>query len=127
MSEDGGGKIRVDKWLWFARFFKSRTLAAEFCGHGKLRCSGVVVSKPGHTIRVGDVLTFPLGPHIRVIKVLGLGVRRGPAPEARALYEDLQPPEPQTAMPRDAERPRGEGRPTKRDRRAIDRFRTEEE
>jgi len=122
----GSEKIRVDKWLWFARFFKSRTLAAEFCGSGKLRCSGAVVAKPGHTVRIGDVLTFPLGLHIRVIKVLELGERRGPAPEARTLYEDLQPPEPETAMPRDAVRPRGEGRPTKRDRRAIDKFREEE-
>lgn len=116
------GKLRLDKWLWFARFLKSRSSAAELCGSGKLRCSGVVVTKPGHTARVGDVLTFPLGRHIRVIKILDLGTRRGPAPEARALYEDLSPPEPESALPPDTVRPRGDGRPTKRDRRAIDRL-----
>lgn len=122
-----GETLRADKWLWYARFFKSRTLAAELCKGGRLRVSGVKVSKANHPVRAGDVLTFPLGHHIRVIRVLALGERRGPAPEARLLYEDLEPPQaksaagPDTPLPA-AERARGAGRPTKRERRQIDRL-----
>jgi ribosome-associated heat shock protein Hsp15 len=75
------------------------------------------------------VLTFPLGPHIRVIKVLALGIRRGPAPEARLLYEDLDPPKPTASTPTEspvAPREDGAGRPTKRERRAIDRLHSDE-
>lgn len=111
---------RLDKWLWFARFAKSRTLAAKLCAEGRVRINRVVVKKPSAAVRVGDVLTFPQGPYVRVIRVLLPGVRRGPAVEARTLYEDLAPPEPRE--PRIAERERGAGRPTKRDRRAIDRL-----
>jgi ribosome-associated heat shock protein Hsp15 len=82
---------RLDKWLWSARFFKSRTGAAALCAAGKIRMSGRVISKAHVTVRVGDVLTFPLGRHIRVVKVVSLASRRGPAAEARALYEDLNP------------------------------------
>jgi ribosome-associated heat shock protein Hsp15 len=82
---------RLDKWLWAARFFKSRTGAAALCAEGKIRMSGRVISKAHVTVRVGDVLTFPLGRHIRVVKVLALAARRGPAAEARGLYEDLNP------------------------------------
>jgi len=88
VDEDGQ---RLDKWLWSARFFKSRTGAAALCAEGKIRMSGRVISKAHVTVRVGDVLTFPLGKHIRVVKVLALAQRRGPAPEARTLYEDLNP------------------------------------
>lgn len=121
--------LRLDKWLWFARFLKSRTLAAELCSGGRVRVSGRVVAKPSQTIRVGDVLTFPLGPHIRVIEVKALGVRRGPAEEARTLYADLSPPLPRTAgaeaPPLPAARDAGAGRPTKAERRAIDRLMNE--
>jgi ribosome-associated heat shock protein Hsp15 len=92
-------RLRLDKWLWFARFCKSRALAAELCASGRLRCSGNLVTKPHHAIHPGDVLTFPLGRHIRVIRVLALGTRRGPAAEARTLYEDLAPPSADTALP----------------------------
>jgi ribosome-associated heat shock protein Hsp15 len=85
------GGQRLDKWLWSARFFKTRTRAAALCAEGKIRMSGRVISKAHVTVRVGDVLTFPLGRHIRVVKVLALAERRGPAAEARALYEDLNP------------------------------------
>src|SRR5262249_14374958 len=81
--------LRLDKWLWHARFCKSRTLAAKLAAAGKIRISGTLVFKAHHTVKPGDVLTFPLGPHIRTVKVLALGERRGPAPEARLLYEDL--------------------------------------
>lgn len=119
---DSATPLRLDKWLWYARFFKSRTLAAKLCASGRIRLDGAIVQKPHHQVRTGNVLTFPLGPHVRVIKILALGTRRGPAPEARGLYEDLAPP--QLAVPAAAagQRLRGSGRPTKADRRAIDRL-----
>jgi ribosome-associated heat shock protein Hsp15 len=90
---------------------------------------GNPTEKAHHAVRPGDVLTFPLGPHIRVIKVLALGVRRGPAPEARLLYEDLEPPQPKPPVLKDppvAPREDGAGRPTKRERRQTDRLRSDE-
>ena len=95
-----GGKIRLDKWLWHARFAKTRSLAAKLCESG-VRIDGTLVSKAGVTVRPGQVLTFALGRHVRVIELVALGERRGPAEEARALYRDLAPPTPETAMPRD--------------------------
>ena len=112
---------RVDKWLWFARFFKSRTLAAEMVTLGRVRLNGERCAKASQSVRQGDVLTFAAGAQVRVIKVLADGVRRGPAPEARALYEDLTPP--RAAEPSEGARDKGTGRPTKKDRRAIDRMR----
>lgn len=111
--------LRVDKWLWFARFCKSRTLAGKLCAAGKIRISGMHVHKASHAVQAGDVLTFPHGPNIRVVRILVLGARRGPASEARTLYEDLSPP---VAAVGPARREAGAGRPTKSDRRAIDRL-----
>ncbi len=90
-----GATLRVDKWLWQARFFKTRSLAAKRVAEGKVRVNAVRVSKPARTIAPGDVLTFPQGHVIRVVRVLALGQRRGPATEARTLYQDLSPPEEQ--------------------------------
>ncbi|MGH6931329.1 MAG: RNA-binding S4 domain-containing protein [Dongiaceae bacterium] len=121
----GPAGLRLDKWLWYARFCKSRSLAQKFCEAGRIRMGGTAVTKAHQPVRPGDVLTFPLGPHVRVIKVANLGLRRGPAAEARTLYEDLAPPPPQ-ALPADtrmAWRPSGAGRPTKADRRATERLR----
>lgn len=114
-------KLRLDKWLWYARFFKTRSLAAATVAGGQVRVNGTPTSKRSVTVGPGDVLTFPKDDHIRVIQVDACGTRRGPAPEAQALYTDLSPPEPRT---RDA-RPEnpgfdGKGRPTKRDRRQLD-------
>jgi len=81
--------LRVDKWLWQARFFKTRALAADLAESGHLRINGQPTRKPGAGVGEGDVLTFPQGSRIRVIKILALGVRRGPAPEAQMLYLDL--------------------------------------
>ena len=116
--------LRVDKWLWYARFLKSRTLATRLCAARRLRINGTIVSKPHHALKAGDVLTFPLGRHIRVIRVSALGTRRGPATEARTLYEDLEPPPARTPPPAPGagERERGAGRPTKAERRATDRL-----
>lgn len=82
-------KLRLDKWLWQARFFKGRDLAAEMVADGHLRLNRQRCVKPGHGVAVGDVLTFPQADRIRVIRVLSLGDRRGPALEAQALYADL--------------------------------------
>ncbi len=85
-------KLRLDKWLWQARFFKGRDLAVELILGGHLRLNGQRCTKPGHAVAVGDVLTFPLGAQIRVVRILALGQRRGPAPEAQALFADLDAP-----------------------------------
>jgi ribosome-associated heat shock protein Hsp15 len=116
---------RLDKWLWYARFFKSRSLATKFCASGKLRVNEQVVKKAHYTLNVDDVLTFPKGDHIRVIQVVGLGTRRGPAVEAQALYDDLEPPQPRAKTNRPikpAQREPGSGRPTKRQRRDTENF-----
>lgn len=110
---------RLDKWLWYARFFKSRSLASALCQSGKARISGGAVTKAHQRIKVGDVVTFPQGHHIRVVRILALATRRGPASEAQQLYEDLSPPKPENRLP-DSHRRAGTGRPTKRERRRID-------
>lgn len=115
---------RIDKFLWFARFFKSRTLAASIVTDGRVRINGERCEKASTIVKVGDVLTFPAGPRVRVIKVLDGGTRRGPASEAQTLYEDLTPP-PEPAAPEEAapaSRDKGAGRPTKKERRAITAF-----
>ena len=117
--------LRLDKWLWHARFFKTRTLAAKVCNAGRVRHAGSSITKAKYRVRVGDVLTFAQGRFIRVVKVLALGTRRGPATEARTLYEDLKPPEASEAMPSPVGRPAGSGRPTKKDRRLTERLRGE--
>ncbi|MEH6402202.1 MAG: RNA-binding S4 domain-containing protein [Sneathiella sp.] len=123
---NGETTIRVDRWLWFSRFFKSRSLAAKLVQSRKVRINSVIIAKPSVNIRAGDVLTFPQADAIRVVKILNIGSRRGPAVEAQMLYEDLSPPEDKTAgsdansqaaIPR---RDKGAGRPTKVDRRAMD-------
>lgn len=109
---------RIDRWLWHARFLKSRTLAQGLVQSAKLRVNGERIARASRLVRPGDVLTFPLGPHIRVVKVVALAERRGPAPEARLLYEDMDPPAPspkQDAV--QAIREPGSGRPTKKERR----------
>ena len=85
--EDG---LRLDKWLWQARFFKTRALAAQVIGKRRIRINETVITKTHYRVRPGDVLTFPQGHSIRVVRVLATGTRRGPANEARTLYEDLQ-------------------------------------
>jgi ribosome-associated heat shock protein Hsp15 len=125
MSEE---TLRIDKWLWYARFFKSRTLASRLCGSGKLVLNNQFIRKAHATLKVGDKLTFPKNDDIRVIRVVALSTRRGPASEAVTLYEDLQPPqapEKKKALRKSAVAVRepGAGRPTKAERRAIDKLR----
>jgi ribosome-associated heat shock protein Hsp15 len=80
--------LRIDKWLWFARFFKSRSLAASVVEAGEVRLNGAPVVKTAQAVKVGDELVFPTGPKWHRVRVLALGDRRGPAPEAQGLYED---------------------------------------
>lgn len=81
--------IRMDKWLWQARFFKTRALASRVCNDGRVRVNGVQIDKAHFGVRPGQVLTFPQGRRIRVVRVRALGARRGSAKEASLLYEDL--------------------------------------
>jgi len=116
--------LRVDKWLWAARVFKTRSLAASACDGGKVDVNDQAV-KPAKNLRAGDVVkvTLPQGRR-RIVKVAALDDRRGSATIARALYEDLTPPEPprlRRAPP--PWRPPGAGRPTKRERRDLSRLR----
>ncbi len=116
------GRQRLDKWLWFARVMKTRTLAAKLVSEGHVRVNAARVNAPAKAVAPGDVLTIALERQVLVLKVLDAGERRGPYAEARLLYEDLSPPPP----PRDRSlaglsplRERGAGRPTKRDRRSL--------
>ena len=95
----GAPTLRLDKWLWQARFFKTRGAAAAFCESGRLRLNRRTIGKPSAAVRPGDVLTFPHGDDIRAIRVLALGARRGPPAEARALYEAAGDERPPAATP----------------------------
>lgn len=125
------GRVRIDKWLWAARFFKTRSLAAEAIAAGKVEVGGERV-KPAKPIQVGDEVRIRLGPYEHVVLVRGLSERRGPASVAVTLYEET--PASVAARAKLAEQLRmapaafvyeEKGRPTKRDRREIDRFRDE--
>jgi len=116
--------IRIDKWLWAARAFKTRGLASDACDGGKVDVNGEA-AKPAKPLRGGEriEITLPQGVR-RILKVVALSEKRGPASEARKLYEDLTPPAPPRArMPKPPYREPGMGRPTKRERREIDRLR----
>lgn len=117
---------RIDRWLWYARFFKTRTLAAKFVSDGNVRLTrsaeAIRIQKPSFLVRECDMLVFSRNDHLRIINVVALAARRGPASEAQALYDDQSPPRPakqeQPVSPFDREK--GAGRPTKKDRRALD-------
>jgi ribosome-associated heat shock protein Hsp15 len=115
--------LRVDKWLWAARFFKTRSLATGACTGGKVDVNDEA-AKPARLVRAGDLVkvTLPQGRR-RIVKVVSLDDRRGSATIARALYEDLTPPEPaRTRQAPPPYREPGAGRPTKRERREVDRL-----
>jgi ribosome-associated heat shock protein Hsp15 len=119
-----GETVRLDKWLWAARVFKTRSLAAAACDGGKVHVNEQA-AKPAKSVRAGDLIevTLPQGRR-RIVKVAALDDRRGSAAVARALYDDLTPPEPpRIRQARPPYRPPGAGRPTKRDRRTLDRLR----
>ena len=120
---DGMTETRIDKWLWAARFFKSRTLAGAACAGGKVDINDGA-AKPSRMVRAGDLLTITQPRGKRIVRVIELAEHRGSGVEAALLYDDLTPPPP----PREirpgppALRAPGAGRPTKRDRREIDRL-----
>lgn len=116
------GSIRIDKWLWHARFFKTRSLATKIVQGGHVRLNGTHVKKASVAVAPGDTLTFPQGRVVRVIEIVAIGERRGPATEALTLYTDLAPPEPKPKETRPAEPERG-AKPTKRERRQLDEIR----
>ena len=116
---------RIDRWLWHVRLVRTRPLAAELAASGRVRVNGRRINASSHAIKIGDVLTVALTGSVKVLKVAALAPRRGSADDAAALYEDLSPP-PAPAGPRltpAAQREPGSGRPTKRERRALDRMR----
>ncbi|WPZ15780.1 RNA-binding S4 domain-containing protein [Nitratireductor rhodophyticola] len=127
MSGTALERQRIDKWLFFARVVKSRSLAARLAQAGRVRVNRNKIEQAAYQIKVGDVLTISLDRRILVYRVLAPGARRGPAEEARTLYEDMTPPAPPkevAAVP--PKRDMGAGRPTKKERRALDRWRDDE-
>ena len=118
-------RMRLDKWLWAARFYKTRSLAADEIGKGRIGVNDQI-AKASRELRVGDLLTLRQGPVTRIVRVLGLSAVRGPAPVAQALYEET----PESLAAREAEAAQRrlgvepaasqlQGRPTKRDRRQL--------
>ena len=120
--------LRLDKWLWYARFFKTRSAATKAISGGRFRLDGTIMNKPHRQALCGQVLTFIQGDQIRVIKIMALGSRRGPASEASLLYRDLTPARDvslkteKVKQPEFEARSKGTGRPTKLQRRATDRL-----
>lgn len=129
---NGSAAQRLDKWLWQARFFKTRTVAAKFVSDGNVRLTRggdtVRIDKPSANVRPGDVIIFTRNERLRIIHVLACAERRGPASEAQALYEDRSPPPAPKgeAPPAPFARTRGAGRPTKKDRRALAALRSDD-
>ncbi len=116
---------RIDKWLWHARIVRTRSAAAALAASGHVRVNGARVAAPAKTVRAGDVVTIALDARVRVLKVTGFAPRRGAAEAGRALYEDLAPADPAARAEPSAPvavREPGSGRPTKQERRAIERF-----
>lgn len=126
MTQDAENKLRIDKWLWAARFFKTRALAVDAIECGKVLVNETRV-KPAKTIAAGDTLGIRLGPYTFIVEVLALSDRRGPAPQAQKLYRETEAGRIKRealaaeikAQPQASEL---KGRPTKRDRREIERF-----
>ena len=82
-------RIRIDKWLWHARFYKTRALAQKAANSGRIRRNDVRVEKAGLEVKIGDILTLGRGRDVVVVRILACGIRRGPASEAQMLYETL--------------------------------------
>ena len=125
-----GSRQRIDKWLFFARMAKSRSLAQVYVQNGSVRVNGGRVSQPSYGIKAGDRIELSLERRDMILVVRSPGERRGPFEEAKLLYEDLTPPPDETkrlTLFEQALRAPGSGRPTKRDRRAIDRLTSDED
>ena len=122
-------KQRLDRWLFFSRAVKSRTLAQKLIETGAVRVNSERTIHTDHQVGEGDVLTMTVHTRLLVWKIVSPGTRRGPPPEAQGLYEDISPPPPPraAAAPDFVTRDAGAGRPTKKDRRDIDRLRDGED
>jgi ribosome-associated heat shock protein Hsp15 len=119
-------RVRIDKWLWCVRLYKSRTLATEACEAGKVRVSGQP-AKPARTVKIGDIITATVGNVTRTVRVLRLLEQRVGAPKVPEFMEDLTPPEEFGKARAESARvsgfrSKGAGRPTKRDRRILQGF-----
>jgi ribosome-associated heat shock protein Hsp15 len=122
--DDGAQSVRIDKWLWAARVFKTRSLATDACDGGKVHVNDQA-AKPAKLVRLGDSIKVTLSEgRRRILKVVGIDDRRGSAQVAAKLFEDHSPPAPpRTRLAPPPYRPPGAGRPTKRERRTLDRLR----
>ena len=124
MSAEPGGSVRIDKWLWAVRIFKTRSLAIAACDAGHVKINGLRI-KPARALRVGEEVSVQAGEVQRTLKVVGLLERRVGTAAVKAFVEDLTPPaEYEKAKEPRLEplfhRPKGAGRPTKRDRRLLE-------
>jgi ribosome-associated heat shock protein Hsp15 len=118
LSDD---RQRIDKWLWHARVVRTRSAAAALVASGHVRLNAQRIDAASRAVKAGDVVTVALDRSVRILKVVGFSERRGDATAARPLYEDLTPPA-EPAQPTAAPRSPGSARPTKRDRRTMERF-----
>ncbi|MBN3847164.1 RNA-binding S4 domain-containing protein [Paraburkholderia sp. Ac-20342] len=127
ISTEPGAKLRIDKWLWAARFFKTRSLAADAVEKGRVRIGGAAV-KPAKDVRVGDFVEIEIERVVWQVEVLGVCDVRGPASVAQTLYAETEESKVKRQVEQERRRIYREpaaalhGRPTKRDRRSIDRF-----
>lgn len=115
---------RIDRWLWHARIVRTRASAAALAQSGHVRVNGQRIEASSRAIKSGDVLTIAFPGSVKILRVLAFAERRGASTAAKNLYDDLSPPpEPKPDVQKTMEREPGSGRPTKRDRRALDRLR----
>jgi ribosome-associated heat shock protein Hsp15 len=124
-ESQGGSRQRIDKWLFFARMAKSRSIAQDLVRSNQVRVNGELVSQPSSQVKPGDRIELALERRDVVLVVRSGGERRGPFEEARLLYEDLSPPpeeRPRLTLFEQAQRMQGSGRPTKKERRETDRL-----
>ncbi len=116
---------RIDVWLWHGRFYKTRSLATKMVRAAKVRLNGKICKKSSSLVSIGDMLTFVRADEILIVKIINFAPRRGSAPQAQLLYQDLTPPKEivdKKKADSAATRIRGSGRPTKDQRRAIDKL-----
>ena len=118
-----GERQRIDRFLWHARVVRTRALAAKLAASGHVRVNGKRIDAPGRGLKIGDVLTVAISRDVRVLKIVAFAERRGGDEAAGRLYEDLSPPSPKPVRSESpAPRQAGSGRPTKRERRALERL-----
>lgn len=124
VSPEISAKIRLDKWLWFARIVKTRTLAQKLITGGNVRVDGERAKLTSQKVGAGQTLTISVADAIKILEIVAVGERRGPAPEAQLLYNDHSPIIPNAERPWHSSAPgkrdKGAGRPTKKERRETD-------